>query len=263
MINTKSMMMLIDDMIKRHKYVYAPIITVVIRAASLYGVIIVFAYLFQIHYVPSTLAGVIILAPYMFFIGLIVVLYICFIASAPGLFVKYLMTPRVLRQKDGWFLPFVISIIAMIFVVLLWVYNEGSLGRLIINLSVTAILLGISLASYKIAGRHFNEKNLLSLIKVTYMVMILAVIIPGYTSFLMVLTGIAKPGAYIYSSQTMGFNKVDIRFIGADNLVISPYLSNGKVSGNYVILQRRDVTIFSTVPTDQQMSIFKSLIVKK
>lgn len=76
MINTKSIMMLIDDMIRRHKHVYAPIVTVVIRAASLYGVIVVFAYLFQIHYAPSTLSGVIILAPYIFVVGLAVVLYV-------------------------------------------------------------------------------------------------------------------------------------------------------------------------------------------
>ena len=90
MINTRSIMMLIDDMIRRHKHVYAPIVTVVIRAASLYGVIVVFAYLFQIHYAPSTLAGVIILAPYIFIVGLIVILYVYFIASAPGLLAKYL-----------------------------------------------------------------------------------------------------------------------------------------------------------------------------
>ncbi|WP_414041242.1 hypothetical protein ACJU26_03960 [Acidithiobacillus sp. M4-SHS-6] len=263
MINTKSMMMLIDDMIRRYKHVYAPIVTVVIRAASLYGVIVVFAYLFQIHYAPSTLAGVIILAPYIFFVGLIVVLYVYFIASAPGIFVKYLMTPRDLRQADGWVLPFGISIVTVMFVVLLWVGNDGSLSRIIINLAVTVITLVISWVGYKIAGRHFNEKKLLSLIKVTYLIMILAVIMPGYPRFLIDLTGIAKPEAYIYSSQTMGFNKVDIRFIGAEHLVVSPYLPNGKVSGDYVILQRGDVTIFSTVPTDQQMSTFKSLVVKK
>lgn len=263
MINTKSIMMLIDDMIRRHKHVYAPIVTVVIRAASLYGVIVVFAYLFQIHYAPSTLSGVIILAPYIFVVGLAVVLYVYFIASAPGLFAKYLMTSRDLRQADGWVLPFGISICTVMFVVFLWVDNEGSLSRLISNLAVTAITLLISLVSYKIAGRHFNEKKLLSLIKATYLIMILAVIIPVYPRFLIDLTGIAKPGAYIYSSQTKDVNKVDIRFIGAEHLVVSPYLSNGNVSGDYVILQRRNIAIFATVPTDQQMSIFKSLVVKK
>jgi len=263
MINTKSTMMLIDDMIRHYKQVYAPIVTVVIRAASLYGVIVVFAYLFQIHYAPSTLAGVIILAPYIFVVGLAVVLYVYFIASAPGLFVKYLMTPRDMRQADEWFIPFGTSIFTMMFVTFLWVVNEGSLSRLLSNLAVTVITILISMVSYKIAGRHFNEKKLLSLIKETYMIMILAVIIPVYPKFLIELTGIAKPEAYIYSSQTMGFNRVDIRFIGAEHLVVSPYLSNGKVSGDYVILQRRGIAIFSTVPTDKQMSIFKSLVVKK
>lgn len=263
MINTRSIMMLIDDMIRRHKHVYAPIVTVVIRAASLYGVIVVFAYLFQIHYAPSTLAGVIILAPYIFIVGLIVILYVYFIASAPGLLAKYLMTPRGVRRADGLVMPLCTSIVTVMLVLFLWVGNEGSASRIVGNLVVTLITIIISAASYKIAGRHFNEKKLLTLIKATYLIMILAVIIPVYPRFLIDLTGMAKPEAYIYSSQTMGFNKVDIRFIGAEHLAVSPYLPNGKVSEDYVILQRRGVAIFSTVPTDQQMSIFKSLVVKK
>ncbi|MHB8365414.1 MAG: hypothetical protein ACYDB0_00160 [Acidithiobacillus sp.] len=263
MINTKSLIMLVDDMIRNYKHAYAPIVSVVIRAASFYGVVVVFAYLFQIHYAPSTLAGVIILAPYIFVVGLIVVVYVYFLASAPGLFVKYLMTSRDRRTADGWAISFGISIVTVMFVVFLWVGNEGSVSKLVSNLVVTVITLLISVVSYKFAGRHLNERKLLTLIKATYLVMILAVIMPVYPRFLIELTGIAKPGAYIYSSQTMGFNKVDIRFIGAEHLVVSPYLPNGKVSGDYVILQRRGVAIFSTVPTGQQMSIFKSLVVKK
>ena len=173
------------------------------------------------------------------------------------------MTSRDNRKADGWAISFGISIVTVIFVILLWIVNEGSVSKFVINLVVTGITLLISMVSYKIAGRHFNERKLLTLIKATYLVMILAVIMPVYPRFLIELTGIAKPGAYIYSSQTMGFNKVDIRFIGAEHLVVSPYLPNGKVSGDYVILQRRGVAIFSTVPTGQQMSIFKSLVVKK
>lgn len=264
MINTIAMKMLMDDMVRRYKNDYAPIVAFIIRSASLYGFIIVFVYLFQIHYVPSTLAGVVVLAPYIFFIGLLVVSYVYFIASAPGLLARYLMTPKGRKQAGGWVLPLGTSIVTVMFVIFLWVDNKGSSSRFFSNLVVTFITVLISVVSYKIVGRHFNEKKLLALIKLTYFIMLLAAfIIPVYPRFLMELTGIAKPEAYIYSSQTMGFNKVDIRFIGAKHLVVSPYLPNGKVSGDYVILQRRGVSIFATVPTDQQMSLFKSLVVKK
>ena len=44
MINTQSMIMLVNDMIRRYKHVYAPMISIVIRAASFYGIVIIFAY---------------------------------------------------------------------------------------------------------------------------------------------------------------------------------------------------------------------------
>ena len=263
MINTQSMIMLVNDMIRRYKHVYAPMISIVIRAASFYGVVIIFAYFFQIHYAPSTLSGVILLAPYIFILGLIVVLYIYFIASSPGIFIKYLTNPTGSRKINDWFPYFSVSIVAVALLLFLWLGNEGSISRIITNLVVTSITLLISIVSYKITGRQFNERKLITLIKATYMFMIIAALVPEYTRFLIDLTGLAKPEAYIYSSRTMNFDKVYIRFIGVDHLVVSPYLPNGNISGDYVIIQRSGVAIFSTVPTPQQMSIFKSLVVKE
>lgn len=262
MINTKSMMMIVDDTIRRYNHLYAPVVYMLVKAASFYGLVVFFSYLFRIHYIPTTLASLLVLAPYVFIVGLFVLLYVYIFAAAPGYLIKKIFLDKRLRHIDEWYLSFIISFFTVLFIIFIWCLNEGNLVDIATDIFVTLITISITITSYRITSTRFNESKLLNLIKLGYLVMILAVVIPVYPDLLMNLIGLAKPSAYIYSVNNSRFSKVDIRFIGAEHIVLSPYLHNHKVSKDYVILPRKNIIIFSTIPNGKQMLEFEKLVEK-
>lgn len=263
MINTRSMMMIVDDTIRRYNHLYTPVIYMLVKAASFYGLVVFFSYLFRIHYIPTTLTSLLVLAPYVFIVGLFVLLYVFIFAAAPGYFFKKIFRDKRLKYINEWYLSSIISIFTLLFIFFIWCLNDGNIVDIATNSLVTLITLLISFTSYKIASKSFNESKLLNLIKLGYLVMVLLVVlIPGYPDLLMNLIGLAKPSAYIYSVNNSRFSKVDIRFVGAEHIVLSPYLQNNKVSKVYVILPRKDIVIFSTIPNSKNMLEFEKLVEK-
>lgn len=258
MINPRSLWAIINEDTKKAQS-FAPLMMVLIKIVSLSGMATLFAYLLRIKYIPHSLPDMLLLAPYIFLVGFAILMYVFVFSSAPGIVV--LSSYKDIKKGKNPLTNdiFWIFLILTGFLVLI-VLNSAILmfGAIETSTTFSAALNKIGAQALIVlvpilinvlviaASSKLNERLVVFFIKmIMVVVMFIPFTMPGYASFVADEVGIRMPNSFIVNIDTGKIMRVNILFLGSNNLVFSPIVKN-KADAAYVVSPRKNIMIASS-----------------